>query len=77
MNLNTKSAQATTKPTVIERIIKRLTARIEADNEPKHPGVIMSYERGVIDDGAGYGDPMIDTRPEWIRRDEEGWTPLK
>lgn len=77
MNPNTKSAQATTKPTLIERIIKRLTQRIEADNEPKHPGIIMSYERGGVDDGAGYGDPMVDDRPDFIKEDERGWTVLK
>lgn len=76
MNPNNRGQQATTKPTLVERIIKRLTQRIEADGEPKHPGVIMSYDAKEYDYG-GYSDPMIDDRPDFIKEDERGWQVLK
>lgn len=61
---------------IVQAIIKRLTQRMEAENEPKHPGVITNYEARQYDDGE-YGDPMIDTRPDFVRRDDEGWARLK
>lgn len=70
------SGQPATSKTRFQLMIERLIARIEADKEPKHPGVIMDAGEREYDAG-GYGDPHVDTRPEWIRRDEEGWVRLK
>lgn len=50
-------------------------SKIERENEPKHPGVIMRYEARGVDDG-DYGDPHVDTRPDWIKEDEKGWRRL-
>lgn len=53
-------------------------AKLDKENEPKHPGVIMDYGARGVDDGAGYGDPMIDDRtPDFVKRDNEGWQVLK
>lgn len=65
------------KQSIVQAIIKRLTKHIEADGETKHPGVIMSYDARGVDDLGGYGDPMIDDRPDFIKRDEEGWVRLR
>lgn len=67
----------TTKPTPFQRLVAAIAARIERENEPQHPGVIVDYSGRGIDDGGGYGDPMIDTRPSFIIEDEKGWERLK
>jgi hypothetical protein len=76
LNPKPNTPPATTK-TPFQRFVDRLVKRIETEGEPQHPGVIMNYEARGVDDGAGYSDPMIDDRPEWLKREDEGWTVLK
>lgn len=76
MSQNNRGQQATTK-TPFQRMVARIAAALEKDNEPKHPGVIMNYQPKEYDYG-GYSDPMTDDQtPDFIRRDNEGWQVLK
>lgn len=57
------------KKSTAQAIIERLLKRLESDNEPKHPGVIMEYPAKEYDPG-GYADPMRDDRPDFVKRDD-------
>lgn len=68
--------QTTSTSSAFSRMVARLIDRLAKDNTPEHPGVIMDYGARGIDDGE-YGDPHIDTRPDFVKEDEKGWTSLK
>jgi hypothetical protein len=51
--------------------LRRLIARLEA--LPDEARAVWGMAQGSIDDGGGYGDPHEDTRPDFIRQDEDGW----
>lgn len=58
------------------QLIKRLIDGMGADERTVAPGVLLTGERGGIDDG-DYGDPTaVDDRPDFVKADEEGWTSL-
>ena len=57
-------------------MVARLLDRLTKDALPEHPGVIMDYGARGVDDGAGYGDPHVDTRPDFVKADEVGWERL-
>lgn len=65
------------KQTPFQRMVARIAAALEKDNEPKHPGVMMPANDVHVDDAGGYGNVDEDTRPEFVKEDERGWTRLK
>lgn len=70
------SAPQTTK---LQRLVSRILKRLEADSaDPRYVGGFAFQDDAGIDDGGGYGDPMIDeNKPDFVREDERGWIPLK
>lgn len=52
--------------------IKRLLDRMSDEERRDAPGFVFIAPSASIDDGA-YGDPLTDTRPDFIREDERGW----
>ncbi len=36
----------------------------------------ISYDERGLDDRGGYGDPHEDTRPDFVKADDEGWRKL-
>ena len=60
-----------------QAIIKRLLARLsKAELEGAVPGFVFTGDAGAIDDGQRYGDTGRDERPDFVKRELEGWTPL-
>ena len=58
-----------TKAQLAAAYIKRLLARMGAEEQAAAPGVYHRRDAGVIDDGQ-YGDPEQDQKS----KDEDGWT---
>ncbi len=55
--------------------ITKLITRLTTEGESKHPGVLMRGEQAGIDDGGGYSGEF-DGRPDFVRKDDEGWQRL-
>ena len=56
---------------MIPASFRRLLARLES--LPEEARAAWGMARSSIDDGGGYGDPHEDTRPDFIRQDEDEW----
>jgi hypothetical protein len=56
----------------ISAILKRFTDPTNPDLLNFVSGVNDAGDVGAIDDGT-YGDPLRDTRPDFVKRDEDGW----
>lgn len=56
---------------MIPEALRRMIARLEALPDEARAAWGMSHSS--IDDGGGYGDPHEDTRPDFIRQDEDEW----
>ncbi|MBI5961186.1 MAG: hypothetical protein HY866_20785 [Chloroflexi bacterium] len=48
----------------------RLVRRIERESGVFAPALIVPRDTDGIDDGGGYGDPVVDRRPEFVREDD-------
>jgi hypothetical protein len=57
-------------PTAIDRILARFQGA-----QREYVSGIHSDAADSIDDRA-YGDPLADTRPDFVREDERGWRQL-
>lgn len=66
---------ATMADSVKARIERMLKARFSGELEPFASHVISAGHIGAIDDG-DYGDPMQDTTPDFVRKDNQGWVSL-
>ena len=60
-----------TLPTRVLALIESLRLQLERET-PHAPGVLIRAENSAIDDG-DYGDPHIDKRPDFVKKDDEGW----
>ncbi len=58
-----------------DRILKRFTDPTNPDLLNFVSGVNDAGDVGAIDDGT-YGDPLRDTRPDFVIADEKGWVKL-
>lgn len=65
----------------LQALTDRLKRQLERDAAKtpelaQYPGFVFGNDDGTIDDG-DYGDPLRDTRPEWLRNTEDaGWQPI-
>lgn len=50
-------------------LIDRLAQRVERDT-PDAPALFSDAPEYAIHDGAGYGDPLRDTRPDFVKQDD-------
>ena len=72
MQMKPSTPIANSKLTVLERLIARLQAALEKEDEVKHPGILMSSDPARVDDGGGYSG-QVDDRPDFVKADEIGW----
>lgn len=59
----------------LEAKAKRILDRFSGQMADYVSGVIEE-PAGFIDDGANYDDPLRDTRPDFIKKDNAGWESL-
>jgi len=65
-------ASAAVRP--IDRLIAALTRRLKAENAGEHHAGMFAYSDDTsIEDDGGYGDPHEDTRPDFVKQDDQGW----
>lgn len=57
---------------LVSRLTKLLNQQLE-DHPDAPVGVHFDAHDDLIDDDGGYGDPMRDERPDFVKRDERGW----
>jgi hypothetical protein len=63
--------------TIQERIIAAIQKILEADKTPDHPGLLISYDDGGIDDGNLYGEVKAGREvPDFVAADDENWVTL-
>ena len=70
-----ESSESPTLRTSLERWVDRLARRLKRyypDPVNHLPAVVFDTQAGTIDDG-NYGDPTVDTRPDWLKADLDGW----
>lgn len=65
-------------PTTAQLVKARIDRLLRRFTDPAQPKLIelisdvVEDTHGRIDDG-DYGDPLRDTRPEFVKKDNEGW----
>lgn len=58
-------------------LLARLKKRLDALETPDHLGIVSYRADDEPIDGGFYGDPHEDPRPEFVKKDDIGWLPLK
>ncbi len=60
----------------LKQTVKRILSKFTKPDAPELlnfvSGVNDTSAYGAIDDGS-YGDPLRDTRPDFVKRDDAGW----
>lgn len=59
----------------LTRFLDKWRKQFPHEDEKAFGVVIRSRDDGIYD--GEYGDPMEDTRPQFVKDDEVGWTRLK
>jgi len=53
--------------------VKRMLERLTRESDPSTPALVNPPLNTTIDDGAGYGDPLRDTRPDIVQEAMQGY----
>jgi hypothetical protein len=54
-------------------IIRRILKTFEADDLQPFVSGVNDADSASIDDGSAYGDIKRDTRPDFVKKDDNGW----
>lgn len=63
--------QTITRSAALTDRSERLVRRIERESGLFAPALIVTRETDGIEDGGGYGDPVVDRRPEFVKEDDQ------
>lgn len=55
-------------PALVQAFIKALTDRLAQEPYPDFASYVIPHDQGRIDDGGGYGDPMMSQRPAFLQQ---------